>query len=437
MRDNNKEQPQFSYGGQAVIEGVMMRGARQAAVAVRDPGGDIQLREVPLNATLYRGWISKTPFLRGLIGLWDALGLGTKALMWSADVALTDGLYYRVDYNGKVGWVMHMPARMRVEGSLDAVSMVKDEKGATDATPQATLHIFDGKAADVLGEPNMDAKSIGKLHSGRYAILARKLPDSKKLTGAAATALFLLSVNVEEGELKPELTPINEKETNDFFSGAAATGLIIVSLAMGVGLFIGLPAFISGTIENVFEVNRFTVEAIEGIVKLGLFLGYIAAIGQLEDVKRLFQYHGAEHKTINAYEAGVELTPQNVQQFPLEHPRCGTAFLLNVIVISILVHLFVGRPDTDSKILNLIILVLSRVAVIPVIAGIAYELLRFTAKHIDNPIIRMMIKPNLALQKMTTRQPDDDMVEVAIRALENVLHSEGLPTKGNQVAVEG
>ncbi len=440
MSENQQEKPQFSYGGQAVIEGVMMRGAHQAAIAVRDPGGNIQLREVPLNKTLYRGWISKTPFVRGLIGLWDALGLGTKALLWSADVALTDGLYYRVEYNGQIGWVMHMPAKMRVEGELDAVAVVQDEHGTVDPIPHAHLHIFEGKKADVLREPDMDAKSIGKLTTGSYPILARKLPDpSKSLIASAAktSALLLLSINIEESELRSEIKKVDDKATNDFFSGAAATGLIVVSLAMGVGLFIGLPAFISGTVENLFEVNRFTVEAIEGTVKLVLFLGYIAAIGQLEDVKRLFQYHGAEHKTINAYEAGVDLTPKNVQAFPLEHPRCGTAFLLNVIVISILVHLVIGRPDTDSKILNLIILVLSRVTVIPVIAGIAYELLRFTAKHIENPIIRTMIKPNLALQKMTTRQPDDAMVEVAIRALQSVLQAEHLPNKGNQVTVEG
>lgn len=430
---SDKKQQQFSYGGQAVIEGVMMRGARQAAIAVRDPGGEIQLREIPLNATLYRGWVSKTPFVRGLIGLWDALGLGTKALMWSADVALTDGLYYRLDYQGRAGWVMHMPARMRVEGDLDAVSVVDDEKGAIDSTPQATLHVFDGKTVDVLAEPNIDAKSIGKIKTGQYPILARKVPENKKPSAATAMALLLLNMSVEDSV--PGKT--DAKETSDFFSGATATGLIFVSLAMGVGLFIGLPAFISGTVENVFEVNRLTVEAIEGTVKLALFLGYIAAIGQLEDVKRLFQYHGAEHKTINAYEAGVELTPKNVQVFPLEHPRCGTAFLLNVIIISILVHLFIGRPNTDSTILNLAILVISRVGVIPVIAGIAYELLRFTAKHVNNPLIRVMIKPNLALQKMTTRQPEDDMVEVAIRALNSVLNAEGLPSKGQQIAVDG
>ncbi|MBZ0310000.1 MAG: DUF1385 domain-containing protein, partial [Anaerolineae bacterium] len=329
--------------------------------------------------------------------------------------------------------VMHMPARMRVEGSLDSVVVVDDEKGAVDPIPRATLLVFEGKTVDVLAEPKMDAKSVGKIKSGQYPILARKLPETKKPSAAAMTALLLLSTSLEESTVVQK----TEKETNDFFSGATATGLILVSLTMGVGLFIGLPAFISGTIENVFEVNRVTVEAIEGTVKLALFLGYIAAIGQLEDVKRLFQYHGAEHKTINAYEAGVELTPKKVQEFPLEHPRCGTAFLLNVIIISILVHLFIGRPNTDSAVLNLVLLVLSRVGVIPVIAGIAYELLRFTAKHINNPVVRLMIKPNLALQKMTTRQPDDDMVEVAIQALNSVLQAEGLPQHGQRVAVDG
>lgn len=295
------EQKPFSYGGQAVIEGVMMRGQYIAAIAVRNPKGEIVIKEEPLNATLYRGRVAKLPFVRGLVMLWDALGLGTRALMYSADVAL------------------------------------------------------------------------------------------------------------DEEEDKPEFS----------FESAAGMGLVVVSLAMGIGLFFVLPAGLSALVREVSGIeSRFLADAVEGVIKLGLLVGYIAAVGQMNDIKRVFRYHGAEHKTINAYEAGVELTPENVALYPIEHPRCGTAFLLTLIVISVLVHMFTGRPD------NVILLLLSRVLLLPVMAGIAYEFIRFTAKHLDNPIIRLIIRPNLALQKLTTREPDSKMLEVGIAALERVLAAE-------------
>lgn len=293
---------QFFYGGQAVIEGVMMRGAHKVAIAVRDPKGTVVLHEQALNATMYRGWVAKTPFVRGLVGLWDALGLGMRALMWSADVAA------REDENS---------------------------------------------------------------------------------------------------------TPI--------FQGAIGIGMMVVSLAFGVGLFFLLPTAAATGIESLLGLQGqpFLVNLIEGVIQLSILIGYIWLIGRLPDVKRLFGYHGAEHKTINAYEAGAELTPEVVQNYPIEHPRCGTAFLLTVAFVSVLVFSLFGRPP-------FLLLVLSRIVLIPVIAGISYELIRFTAKHIDNPIIRIIVIPNLALQHLTTRQPDLTMLEVAIAAFKRVLVSESV-----------
>jgi len=289
---------QFSYGGQAVIEGVMMRGAHKVAIAVRNPKNEIVIHEEPLNATLYRGRLSKTPFIRGIIGLWDALGLGTRALMWSADVAL--GEEENVSFSGPVG----------------------------------------------------------------YATLA-------------------------------------------------------VSLVFSVGLFFILPTAAASGLEHLLGLTEqsFLVNLLEGVVRLLLIIGYIVVIGLMPDVKRLFGYHGAEHKTINAYEAGAELTPEVVAKYPIEHPRCGTAFLLVVAVVSVLVFSVLGRPP-------LIWLILSRILLVPVIAGIAYEYIRFTAKHMNNPIIRLIIIPNLALQHLTTRTPDLTMIEVAIAAFKRVLVSE-------------
>jgi uncharacterized protein YqhQ len=304
---------QFSYGGQAVIEGVLMRGAHTAAVACRNPKGQIIVHETPLNEQLYRGRIAKTPFVRGLVLLWDALGLGTRALMWSADVA------------------------------LDA-----------------------------------------------------------------------------------------EEEGSPAFDGPLGWGTLAISLSLAVGLFFLLPLFASRGIEAGLNVafgisedptflRGFLANLLEGLLRLGIVIGYIWAIGNIPDVKRLFGYHGAEHKTINAYEAGAELVPEVVQNYPIEHPRCGTAFLLNVVVISVLVFALVGNPSGGF---GWLILIGSRIVLIPVISGIAYEWLRWTAKHTDNPIVAVLIKPNLALQHLTTRQPDLGMIETAIVAFKHVLVSE-------------
>jgi len=279
--------PPLPYGGQAVIEGVMMRGTRGMAVAVRAPNAQIVVHTQPVSA-LYRNRFSRIPFLRGLLGLWDALGLGYQSLMYSANVAA-------------------------------------------------------------------------------------------------------------DGEAK--------------FEGPMAWGTMLVSLAFGVGLFFLAPAGLAQFIEGWLGVNPWLGSWVEGLVRLALIVGYIWAIGFMPDIRRLFGYHGAEHKTIHAFEAGAELTPAQVARFPLEHPRCGTAFLLTVVVFSILLFALLGPLPLWARLL-------SRVLLIPVVAGLAYEYIRFTARHMHNPLVRLLVVPNLALQRLTTRQPDDSMLEVAIAAFQ-------------------
>jgi uncharacterized protein YqhQ len=302
----------FSYGGQAVIEGVLMRGAHTAAVACRDPKGQIVVHETELNQKIYRSKLAKTPFVRGLVLLWDALGLGTRALMWSADVALD-----------------------------------------------------------------------------------------------------------EEGEDTPS------------FDGPLGWGTMAVSFSIAIGLFFLLPLFTSRGIDAGIAAllgtslspaaQSFVVNALEGVFRLIFIVLYIWAIGHLPDVKRLFGYHGAEHKTINAYEDGADLTPDVVASYPIEHPRCGTAFLLNVAVVSILVFAILGNPGGTW---GWVYLIVTRIVFIPVIAGIAYEWLRWTAKNSDKGWVAWMIKPNLALQHLTTNEPDAGMIETAIVAFKHVLLSE-------------
>lgn len=298
----------FNYGGQAVLEGVMMRGSRALAVAVRDPEGEIVTHVEPVNQLLYNGPISRIPFLRGLTMLWDALGLGMRSLMFSADVAMGE------------------------------------EEGAS-------------------------------------------------------------------------------------FSGPVAWGTMAVSFAFGIGLFFVLPLLVVGFIDNWIESSLLS-NLLEGLIRLLLFVGYVWLIGLIPDIKRVFAYHGAEHKTINAYEAGAELAPISVGRFTTLHPRCGTAFLLSVVVISILLFSLLGRPVLWLRIL-------SRILLIPVVAGIAYEFIRFSARHLDKWWMRAIAAPNLAMQRLTTREPDLEMLEVAITAFNCMMAAEKAAVERSEMQMSG
>jgi uncharacterized protein YqhQ len=185
---------------------------------------------------------------------------------------------------------------------------------------------------------------------------------------------------------------------------------------MAVGLFFLLPVLLASAADR-YVTSPLISNLIEKVLRLGLILGYVSAISFVPDVRRVFGYHGAEHKTINAYEAGVELTPANVRGFTLLHPRCGTTFLLVVVIVSFVVFSLLGRPPLAERLL-------SRVVLIPVIAGLAYEIIRLGATHYQNRIVRALLVPGLAVQRLTTREPDDSMLEVAIASLQAVLATE-------------
>jgi uncharacterized protein YqhQ len=289
----------LNYGGQAVMEGVMMRGSKGMAVAVRQPDGEIVLHTEALNPGIYAGVVSKIPFVRALTSLWDVLVLGIRTLMYSAEVAL--GPEEEVEFSGPIAW-----------------------------------------------------------------------------------------------------------------------GTVIVSFAVGIGLFFVVPLLLVGLIDRFIE-SAFLSNIIEGVIRMLFFVLYIWLVGFIPDIRRVFAYHGAEHKTINAYEAGAELTPAAVARFSTAHYRCGTAFLLSVMVISILVFALLGRPP-------MLLRILSRVVLIPVVAGVAYEYIKFTNRYRENRMIRAIAAPNLALQRLTTREPDLSMLEVSIAALKRVLEMEGRET---------
>jgi uncharacterized protein YqhQ len=283
MKTKKERMP--AYGGQAVIEGVLMRGKKALAMAVRAPSGEIEIQEEILSG-IYKTNILKWPFIRGLVGLWDSLGLGMRYLTKSANV---------------------------------------------------------------------------------------QAGEEEKIEGVG----FYLTIGI--------------------------------SLLFGIGLFFLAPAALAGWLEKIGNLNTWLSNLIEGVIRLAVLMIYLVIIGKLPEIKRTFAYHGAEHKTINAFEAGAELTPEIVSKYSLEHPRCGTSFMLTLVFVSVVFFSLLGP-------LSIVVRLITRLLLIPVIAGIAYEYIRWTSRHIENPIVKVIMKPNLWLQHLTTREPDLPMLEVSIAA---------------------
>ena len=276
-----------TYGGQAVIEGVMIRGQRNIAIAVRRPDGSIALKRQPLTP-IFTGKLRRIPLVRGVIAMAETLTLGMRALTYSANVA-----------------------------------------------------------AEAEGE-EISARSMA--------------------------------------------------------------GMMAVSLTIAIGLFFLVPVLASDRLEGLLG-SSLMANIAEGVIRLGLFLGYILLIGRMNDIRRVFMYHGAEHMTVHAQERGDPLNIAHIRRYPTAHPRCGTAFLLVVMVVAILAFIFVGREPFWW-------LIASRIVLVPLIAAVSYEVIRFSGRHAANPLVALITAPSLALQSLTTRQPDDDQIEIAIAAMQ-------------------
>ncbi len=285
----------FYYGGQAVIEGVMMRGRNKVAIAVRRPDGEVELIDQPL-ATIYRGRFREIPFIRGIIVLIETLILGTKALLHSAEIASAD-----------------------------------------------------------------------------------------------------------------------EKEEQ--ISAMVLWGTVIISIVFAVAIFFVSPLLVTHYLIYPYIASATIANVLEGVLRIVIFIVYLVVIGQLPDIKRVFAYHGAEHKTVNAYESGVPLELAQVKNYSTAHTRCGTSFLLIVLIIAIIVFVLLGQ-------LPLWLAVISRIVLLPVIAAIGYEFVRFGSAHANNSFLRLLLAPGLGLQSLTTREPDDKQVEVAIVALKSCVEAD-------------
>jgi uncharacterized protein YqhQ len=297
-----------TYGGQAVLEGVMMRGPSCWAVAVRRPDGGIEDVARDVTSPMKRHRIWRLPVIRGVIALGESLAIGFRALAISANVAARE----------------------------------EDEDGE-------------------------------------------------------------IVTEISRGQI--------------IFSFAIAIGFALMLFKVG-------PALLTSWLP-VEDTKWFVI--VEGLIRVTVFIAYIGLIGLLPDLRRVFQYHGAEHKTINALEAGEELTPERVQKFSLIHPRCGTAFLLWVMVIGIFVFALVGRPSWPW-------LIVSRIVLLPVIAGLAYELIRYAGKHQGSRVLMTLLAPGLWLQRLTTREPTLDQIEVSIRAMEEVRRREAVESPAERAA---
>jgi len=285
----------FSYGGQAVLEGVMMRGRQQATVAVRRPDGALAVKHIPVAAQTWPAW-TRRPVIRGLAGLWEAVRIGKQALDFSATVAV--------------------------------------------------------------------------------------------------------------GDQDQDLHPV------------AQFGILVVALGIAVGVFVLLPSLIANYAAE-HGAPVLVREMIEGAINLLLVVAYIYAISRLRDIQRVFGYHGAEHKVINAYEAGAPLTVEAVRQFSRIHPRCGTSFLVIAALIGFVMFLSVSGLPLWPRIG-------ARIMLIPLVAAVAFEAMRFAAAHYHRPWVRRLLTPALATQHLTTREPDDAMIATAIAALVPVLEADGV-----------
>ncbi len=316
------------YGGQAVIEGVMMRSPRFFAVACRRENKETVVQTESVESILRKfQWLNK-PFLRGTLALIDAVVLGIKSLMFSANIAMED-----------------------------------------------------------IDKANAD-----------------------------------LSKEVEPAESAD--TGAQKRQTiNDITIGAT----MVLGLALGIAVFIVTPHLLTDLLRRSIK-NSILLNLCEGFVRIGMFVAYVALISLMKDIRRVFQYHGAEHKVINTFEAGLDLTSDNIAKCRTIHPRCGTTFILLVFVLSILVFSCLGWADAWH------VRIASRLALLPVVAGIGYEIIRFAGGHKDSRLLQVILAPGLLLQKLTTREPSDDMVEVALKALQSVLELEKEQTAQPAVA---
>ncbi len=434
-------------GGQALIEGIMMRGKYNWAVAVREPSGSVYTEEHDLaSGRKKNGWMY-WPLVRGCRALVESLVLGYKALEIAAlhafaeegdqdrgDAAASDAAgspaasAEAADGNAKAQAVSTgSPADADVAAGVSAALGVAD----ADARSESSSRPFSWK--DDFGRPDTVIDALGaqaELKVERMEEAAGKRAEMDEKIVSAEGALL-------EGEFSPASEGEAEQQKKSFLDEEVEFGKkemaisMVLGLVLGVVLFIVAPALITNLIVGEYDQNTLLWNVVDGLLRVAVFVFYIWLIGRMSEIKRMFGYHGAEHKTIHCYEHGLPLTPANARSFPRLHVRCGTAFLIMVMVIAIIVYTVTplnalieawGVADGAPK-LALVILV--RILLMPVIAGISYEItVRWAGSHPDNPLVKVILWPGMQMQYLTTNEPDDGQIECAIAAMQLVLERE-------------
>lgn len=369
-------------GGQALIEGVMMRGKNCWAIGVREPDGGLFSQEYPLSKKGNRPTWFSWPLVRGCVALVDSLTLGFKALEIAANKAFDDEEE-----------IAESPASNDPESPAS-----HDSESLASNSPKS-----------------------------RLADMGSSAPNDT-VSSELSTSDFGSSSN-------PESASVSDSTDEGVLSKAEMTFAMVLGVVLAVVLFILLPAGLSNVIVGEYEQNPFVWNIVDGVVRVAIFIFYVWLIGRMPDIKRMFSYHGAEHKTIHCYEHGLELTPENARQFPCLHVRCGTAFLIMVMLIAIVVYTVIPLDGVIASLgitgaAAFALLLVVRLVFLPVIAGISYEItVKWAGSHPENPLVKVVLWPGMQMQRLTTNEPDDSMLECAIAAMNLVVENETTVSK--------
>lgn len=361
------EKKMTSIGGQAIIEGVMMRGPKKIAMAVRKPDGDIVIEEKEAKGI---GKWAKYPIIRGCVAFVSSMVVGVQALMFSAK-------FFDIEED----------ENEKVKADKKALKKEQKRKNKSEKSIEKSEDNNIEKAVDV------DNNKIEK---------ESEFNDDR-------------NKEIVEDKTSNEKADSKENEGNGLSDGAMYF-TVFVSLLISIFMFILLPNFIADLFVPKEMVTLYNV--VENVVKIAIFLVYLILVSRMKDIQRVFEYHGAEHKSIFCYENGEELTPENVKKYSRFHPRCGTSFLLFVIIVSII--FFSCLPRFDFVLLNMFI----RLLLMPLVAGISYEIIKFAGKS-KNKCVMLLNKPGMWLQRFTTKEPDEKQIEVAIASLKAVIPENG------------
>lgn len=387
-------------GGQALIEGVMMRGRYNWAAAVREPSGNIYIEEHDLASGKAKNKWLYWPVVRGCRAFVESLILGYKALEIAAMHAYGD----EEEPGAKA-------EEVSANGDISKEDASFDEGVASETSDFSWKNDF--------GNPDEAIDALGAQRSLDIVVEANTAESGAVEPNA-----------VEPGAAASESDETRDGDDGGFGKREMAISMVL-GLLLGVGLFIVAPAFIANVLVGEYDDKTLLWNVVDGIVRIVVFVFYIWLIGRMQDIKRMFSYHGAEHKTIHCYEHGLPLTPENARSFPRLHVRCGTAFLIMVMIIAIFVYTITplngliaawGVPDGPAK---LALVIVARILLMPVIAGISYEItVKWAGSHPENPLVKVVLWPGMQMQRLTTNEPDDEMLECAIAAMQRVLERE-------------